>query len=170
MEEIGILQNFTGIMIHDHWSAYFTYGGWLHAVCNAHHLHELQAVIELSPEYAWAKKTKELLLTIKDTVELAGGVLSFEEQERFKKSYRDLMALGLSENVIPELLRTPEEIGIDGKKKHKKRLKKSRERNLVERLARHEEDVLRFMTDKDVPFTNNQGKRDLRMAKDIGMF
>jgi len=29
----------------------------------------------------------------------------------------------------------------------------------------YEDDVLRFMTDKDIPFTNNQAERDLRMTK-----
>ena len=32
-------------------------------------------------------------------------------------------------------------------------------------MQNYEDDTLRFMTDKDVPFTNNQGENDLRMAK-----
>jgi transposase len=32
-------------------------------------------------------------------------------------------------------------------------------------LRDYEDDVLRFMTDRDVPFTNNQAERDIRMAK-----
>ena len=33
-------------------------------------------------------------------------------------------------------------------------------RNLLERLKRFEEDVLRFMNNEIVPFTNNQGERE----------
>jgi len=36
---------------------------------------------------------------------------------------------------------------------------------LLERLRNYENDVLRFMDKKDVPFTNNQGENDLRMTK-----
>ncbi len=37
--------------------------------------------------------------------------------------------------------------------------------NLVLRLRREKRDVLRFMYELEVPFTNNQAERDLRMAK-----
>ena len=36
---------------------------------------------------------------------------------------------------------------------------------MLERLQNDEDDVLRFMVNKAVPFTNNQGENDLRMAK-----
>jgi len=35
----------------------------------------------------------------------------------------------------------------------------------LERLIEFEEDVLRFMDNEAVPFTNNQGERDIRMTK-----
>ena len=47
----------------------------------------------------------------------------------------------------------------------KGRIKKSKSRNLLERLIEYEEDTLRFMKDSRVPFTNNQGENDLRMTK-----
>lgn len=45
------------------------------------------------------------------------------------------------------------------------RLKRSKSRNLLERLISFQDDVLRFMDNIDVPFTNNQGENDLRMTK-----
>src|SRR5208337_423102 len=37
--------------------------------------------------------------------------------------------------------------------------------NLLLRLANRKQDVLRFLTDPNVPFTNNQAERDARMMK-----
>lgn len=37
--------------------------------------------------------------------------------------------------------------------------------NLLVRLRRHQEAILRFLRELDVPFDNNQAERDLRMAK-----
>lgn len=52
------------------------------------------------------------------------------------------------------------------------RLKRTRARNLLERLIAYEANVLRFLDSPEVPFTNNQGERDIRMfksaAKNIG--
>ncbi len=45
------------------------------------------------------------------------------------------------------------------------RMKRSKARNLLERLINYENDVLRFMENPDVPFTNNQGENDIRMTK-----
>ena len=50
------------------------------------------------------------------------------------------------------------------KKKGKRgRIKKSKSRNLLERLRDFEDDTLRFMVNELVPFTNNQGENDIRM-------
>jgi len=47
----------------------------------------------------------------------------------------------------------------------KGKLKRTKSRNLLERLKNYVDDVLRFMADPLVPFTNNQGERDIRMIK-----
>jgi transposase len=45
------------------------------------------------------------------------------------------------------------------------RLKRTKSRALLERLIDYQDDVLRFMTEISVPFTNNQGENDIRMTK-----
>ena len=35
-----------GNLVHDHWAPYFTLPDVRHATCNAHHLRELQALVE----------------------------------------------------------------------------------------------------------------------------
>jgi transposase len=49
--------------------------------------------------------------------------------------------------------------------KRRGRVKKSKSRNLLERLRDFESETLRFMEDPLVPFTNNAGENDLRMTK-----
>ena len=45
------------------------------------------------------------------------------------------------------------------------RVKKPKELNLLQRLRDFENDVLLFMIDAEVPFTNNRGENDIRMTK-----
>ncbi len=51
------------------------------------------------------------------------------------------------------------------KKGQRGRMKRSKSRNLLERLKNFEDDVPRFMEDDIVAFTNNQAERDIRMMK-----
>ena len=53
-------ENVTGIVVHDHWKPYYTLKGVLHALCNAHHLRELQALVEIEKE-DWARRMQRLL-------------------------------------------------------------------------------------------------------------
>ena len=45
------------------------------------------------------------------------------------------------------------------------RVPKTKSQNLWERMFQYKEDILRFTTDWEVPFENNQAERDLRMSK-----
>jgi hypothetical protein len=54
------LANVVGIVVHDHWKPYYTMSGVLHALCNAHHLRELKALIDIEKE-DWARKMQQLL-------------------------------------------------------------------------------------------------------------
>ena len=56
----SLLANVTGIVVHDHWKPYYTMTGVVHALCNAHHLRELKALIEIEKE-DWAAKMQRLL-------------------------------------------------------------------------------------------------------------
>jgi hypothetical protein len=53
----------------------------------------------------------------------------------------------------------------EGAAPQKKRQPLSPQRRLVNRLLRRRDQVLRFMSDLAVPFTNNGAERDLRMVK-----
>ena len=154
MDEIGILPFFKGVLCHDHWKPYYHYE-CTHALCNAHHLRELERAWE-QDQQQWAREMQVLLVDIAKAVAAAGGCLPADEAKRWRRRYRRL--LKKAETECPP----PEESQRQGKRG---RLKRSKARNLLERLRDFEQDVLRFMEVERVPFTNNQGENDLRMTK-----
>jgi transposase len=154
MEAMGILKYFTGVLCHDHWKPYFHFE-CLHSLCNAHHLRELELANEQDGQ-KWAKNIQTLLKKINKAVEKSGGQLSETAAEKFRTQYRDILAQGDLECPPPK----PK----PGRKK-RGRVARSKSRNLLERLRDFETETLRFMTNKRVPFTNNQGENDIRMTK-----
>lgn len=154
MEAGGVIPHFQGILCHDHWKPYYSYS-CTHALCNAHHLRELERAKEQDNQQ-WAGSMQDLLIEIHTAVTQSAGKLSEDESEQFLLQYRKIIEEGEIECPAPS--RPP------GKKK-RGRLKRSKARNLLERLKKYESDVLRFMDNEIVPFSNNQGERDLRMTK-----
>lgn len=154
MDDIGILPRFQGVLCHDHWKPYYRYE-CQHALCNAHHLRELQRAWEQDKQ-AWAQRMQRLLCIMRDAVEASGGSLPPDKADRWRKVYRK--CLNKAEKECPP----PDENQRQGQRG---RLKRTRARNLLERLRDYEADVLRFLDDLAVPFTNNQGERDIRMLK-----
>jgi len=152
MERMGVLPHFKGILCHDHWKPYFTYSDCLHALCNAHHLRELEWAIE-EEKQGWAKKMMALLLEINQE-KTASISINQDLQKQYLKRYQDILAEGDKE--------CPKAVKVDGKKGP---IKQTKSRNLLERLTSFEKETLRFMRDPRVPFTNNQGERDIRMTK-----
>lgn len=151
MDRMGVLPLFEGILCHDHWKPYFKYS-CLHALCNAHHLRELQWCVDFENQ-AWAGEMKNLLIEINDQKTTVGFVQAAEHGS-FLDRYRRILAQGQA-----ECPKTDKPEGARGK------AKKSKSRNLLERLQNFETETMRFMSDILVPFTNNQGERDIRMTK-----
>jgi len=75
-----------GVIVHDHFKAYYALRGAQHALCNAHHLRELQALIEIERE-PWASVMHELLRAVNKQVceARAGGAVALVEAD--KQSY-----------------------------------------------------------------------------------
>lgn len=155
MDEIGILANFSGYLVHDHWKPYYQYKNSIHVLCNAHHKRELTRAHEQDGQI-WAKKMEDLLDGMNEAVKVAGGCLPIEESKKWRNKYRRLLKKADSECPEPE---------PNPDKKKRGRVARSKSRNLLERLRDFEDDVLRFLDIEEVPFTNNQGERDLRMTK-----
>lgn len=154
----SLLAGVVGIVVHDHWKPYYTMKSVLHALCNAHHLRELKALIELDHE-DWARKMQILLRRTCHAVKLArerGIPLKPRLVTRMERRYDAIVAEGLAfHQALPALRRAqrrgwkPRRIG----------------HNLLLRLHHRRSDVLRFLHDPNVPFTNNQAEGDARMMK-----
>lgn len=155
IDSIGILPQFRGILCHDHLKAYYTYS-CTHALCNAHHLRELEGVWEGDNTQKWAKEMKALLEEINRVTNDAGGMLGVGESEKYRQRYRAILQNAEVESPPPD------ETNRKGKRG---RVKRTKARNLLERLRKYEDDVLRFMDNKNVPFTNNLAENDIRMTK-----
>jgi transposase len=160
----SLLANVVGIAVHDHWKPYYTIEGVLHALCNAHHLRELKALVEIEKE-EWARKMQRLLRRachITNRARERGVPLRPRLIECFERRYDAILAEGLAfhETQLP-LVRAVIKAG--GKRRG--RAPRRTGHNLLLRLAKHKEDTLRFLRDPTVPFTNNQAERDGRMMK-----
>jgi len=154
MDRMGVLPDYRGQVVHDHLKSYYRYEDCSHNLCNSHHLRELERAFT-EDHQKWAKSMKRLLIKMNQAVYAAGGVLPEVEQMNYRKKYRKILKQGQKECPRPP----PKEPGKRG------RQKKPRCLNLLERLRDFEDDVLRFMSVKVVPFTNNQAENDLRMTK-----
>ncbi len=157
MIAMKVLDSYDGVLCHDHMKAYYsTVTSADHSLCNAHHERELTWCAE-EDKQQWAKLMHSLLNDLNKEVHQAGGVLSDERQKVVRLAYRKILADGDIKCPAPdESTRKPGQRG---------RLARSKSRNLLERLRAFEDDVLRFITRCDIPYTNNQAENDLRMSK-----
>jgi transposase len=150
-----------GVIVHDHFKPYYTMpGGVRHALCNAHHLRELKALIDIDKEQ-WAWQMRDLLVEANGAVQGAiiegAAALPTPVLRTLIKRYNAIVRRGLAfHRNQPPLAR---QIGARGRAPHRPG------HNLLIRLHKFKRDVLRFLYDFAVPFTNNEGERDLRMMK-----
>jgi transposase len=137
-----ILENVLGIIVHDHWKPYYKMNA-THALCNAHHLRELNAIIEFDKE-SWANELKQLLL------------------EALKKpDTRYANVSSLFDEIVGLGLKYHESLPPPSKEFRHKRTA----HNFLIRMKKFKSDVLRFLENRKIPFTNNQAERDIRMMK-----
>jgi transposase len=145
------------VAVHDGWSPYWRYQDVRHALCGAHLLRELEGISD-EPGQGWAAGMAELLVDAKLAADRAraGGAerIDADVGARLHARYRRLLADGHSANSPPP---------AHGRRPG--RARRSPAGRLLERLDGHRDEVLGFLDDLRVPFTNNQAERDLRMVK-----
>jgi transposase len=148
MEAMGVLPGFEGWMVHDFWKPYFVFD-CLHALCNEHLLRELKFLSEECGQ-GWAARLSELLCRTHRRKQ-AQGPISRKEEDRLLRDYYRILE--------------------EGRKAHPRRepgqgrSAQSKAANLLDRLEDFEPCILAFAGEAEVPFTNNQAERDIRMIK-----
>ena len=163
----SLLANVVGIVVHDRWKPYYTMPGVLHALCNAHHLRELKALADIEKE-DWARKMQQLLHRACHAANLAherGTALNTLKPRllaQIERRYDAIMIEGLAFHEAQSPLASAAPKGVPQRRGRKPR---RTGHNLLLRLASRKQDVLRFLNDLAVPFTNNQAERDARMMK-----
>ncbi len=158
LQAIGIWPQFRGRAMHDRWSSYTRYD-CQHSLCGAHVGREL-TFLEEHEHQGWAGQMGELLLDMHAAAQewRARGARQVPTMERqaWLAQYFEILASGFAAQPPPSVEDVPKRGG---------RRKQSAAKNLLDDLLRRAEQVLAFLEDLSVPFTNNQAERDLRMAQ-----
>jgi transposase len=157
MQAAEVLPGFQGVAVHDGWAPYWRYETATHALCNAHHLRELEAAAA-EPRQGWAAEMAEWLSVAHATAARVRDAGASRVEARVLAGllgrYEQIIAKGHAANPPP-----PRPPG------HRGRVKQSPAVNLLERLDARRDAVCRFLVDLRVPFSNNQAERDIRMVK-----
>jgi transposase len=141
----SFLPSFKGILVHDCLPAYFKFEQAGHALCGAHLLRELEALIQQGSH--WGRRFSEFLRRLLK--------IPPDRRRRIRKfiegSYDVLCRIAHLEEPPPQ--------------KTKTRDKCTKGRNLLKRLIKYKQAVLAFAFDEKIPFTNNLAERDVRPVK-----
>ena len=93
MDDMEIIPNYDGILVHDHWSPYNHYN-CTHSYCNAHILRELNSVTE-KENCQWSQDMHFLLLNMNNAVHKAKESnkeqLSSAQIEKYIKNYEKII-------------------------------------------------------------------------------
>ncbi len=158
LEDIGIWPRFHGRAMRDRWASSDSYP-CAHSICGAHVVRDCVYVSE-QEQQEWAAELADLRLRMAAAADewRQRGVQAVpaEERDAWIAQYFDLVASGLAAQPLPSAEDVPKRGG---------RRKQSAAKNLLDDLLRRAEQVLAFLDDLSIPFTNNQAERDLRMVK-----
>jgi transposase len=159
-ESLALLRQFKGVLVHDGWMPYKALE-CQHALCNQHHLRELTYLLE-EQDQAWAGDMIELLTHANhfDNLNCADGKAPSYDSQKYQSEVHDLRYLY---DAILAQAQAENPIALATGKRG--RPKQSKATNLIGRLRDYSDDVWRFMTQPNVPFTNNLAEQTVRMPK-----
>ena len=151
IKDFGLLEKFSGILVHDHFIMYYNYGNG-NAECNVHALRYLKGVTDFT-KHKWARKLSDLFIEMKKRKEelLASNIdrISNIEYEKFKERYLKILDEG----------------NLEYKEDLKTNAYREDERGLLNRLKKYADNHLLFLKKFFVPFSNNRAEANLRFTK-----
>jgi len=158
MDAIGIWPRFGGRAMHDRLSSYAKYAG-AHSLCGAHLLRDCTYLAE-QEQQAWAAEMADHLLAMHHAAQqwrLRGAsCVPRLERDEWVTHYFEILVSGYAAQPPP----------LEAKaSKRRGRQKQSAAKNLLDDLLQRADQVLAFLDDLALPFTNNLAERDLRMVK-----
>ena len=156
MLEGNVLTNPVNVVVHDCWAPYWNPALVVgnNAVCNSHIIRELEDVVKLGPGAHWAQLMIVLLLRANNACKNARSrgktSLPRYKQKLIRRRYEELLRKGEA--------RHPRRV----KKSGKRRVKQPLAVNLLVRLRKREDDILRSSVGLRVLFTNNMAEQAIR--------
>ncbi|MBK9441054.1 MAG: IS66 family transposase [Comamonadaceae bacterium] len=159
-ESLALLQLFKGVLVHDGWIPYKALE-CQHALCNQHHLRELTYLHEEQGQ-AWAGDMIELL---SHANHLDNRNCADDKTPRYASVKYQSQVADLRDLYDAILAQAQTENPIEPATGKRGRPKQSKATNLIGRLRNYSDDVWRFMTQPNVPFTNNLAEQTVRMPK-----
>lgn len=158
IEAVSLVPGYRGRMMHDRWTSYDRYP-CTHSLCGAHLIRDTIFVAE-HEQQPWAARMVEHLRHMDH--------VSNQWRERGARQLPAEVREGLLAEYF-EILRTGYAAHADQPKppprKGKGRQKQNPSLNLLDTFLQRAEQVLGFVQDVSIPFTNNLAERDLRMIK-----
>jgi len=153
VDEFAGLPDYHGTVVHDGLTVYDgqKYATARHGWCGAHITRELHAATENVPDQDWPAAALHAYHALNNAAhharELGAAAIEVGELDTLTTNFTQAVLVGLAQN--------PRRPGRE----------QSKTRNLLERLHHHQDRVLLFSRDLNVPFTNNQAEREVRPAK-----
>jgi transposase len=161
LEDIGVLPDYAGTIVHDGLTTYDRMGQATHAQCGAHLIRHLKAVGETPAFTAWTTAMIALLVEANTLAQaaLAAGHTNLDAvtADRIETRYTQILADAFNLLPVgPPPARTYTAIWSVAQRAAW---------NLAVRMEVGIDQVLRYIDDTSVPFTNNLAERSLRMVK-----
>lgn len=157
-KSIGIIENFSGTAVHDHWKPYYSFENCTHSECNSHHLRYLKDVLE-NYKQDWAATMIRLLIESHREVEALKAEGKEEMPKEKVQDWQDQYHKIIEKGIREDDEKSPVKLNKKGKRI------KSKPLQLLIRMREYDIETLAFIHDFSIPFDNNLAERDIRMQK-----
>jgi len=158
IEAIGVVPRYQGRAMHDRWTSYDRYT-CAHSLCGAHLIRDTIFVAEHEHQ-PWAARMLEhlrhMVHVTNDWRERGVRQLPASVRQELLAEYFEILRTGYAAHANQPIPPPPKRGG------HKKQ---NPSLNLLDAFLHRAEQVLGFVEDLSIPFTNNLAERDLRMIK-----